>query len=244
MHPKLLKETRPDIIFHLGRPTFPRFRKPGRIAAGIYGQYLNKAFLKRISEATPNSRVIYLSGSLMYGESLPGHPHDEDAPLRPISFARHYFRTEKPLVAAKQSLDIRLIRVPWILGEGSWFAWVYAAHFRKTGKVPLFGKGDNLMHFIFRKDLSPLLFEYALHSTHRTNNLFSPVVLTQAAFANKLARLLNAQVDRVSHNKYEKAIHEAFTSNIELATCHPEILNGFSFSDFDAGLMQLAAKMF
>lgn len=213
---KRLKQFEPDIILHLARPTMPQWRWIGRVVAGFQGAAMNKSLLKKIEEYAPNCKLIYLSGSLMYGES--SNPHFEKSPINPISYARQYVRIETPIIKSLEQKDNNhlVIRVPWVLGDGSWFQWIYADHFKKTGAIPLFGAGNNQMQFISRKSLAKTALSMAIDpKVNGIRNVFGETMMSQLGFAQMMTNQLKCELDS-NTNFYEKAIQEAFQANIVL----------------------------
>ncbi len=219
-----LQRLQPDVIIHLARPTFPKWRWLGRKLAGWYGSQLNQNLIKTLERSLPHTRLIYVSGSLMYGQSN-GVPHDESAPLATISFARAYVNAEQPFLKtlSNGNQQITLLRAPWVLGAGSWFDWVYVKHYRDHKSIPLFGSGDNHMHFIHLRDLAKSIVSCAEKSEIKgIRNVFSPDVLPQRDFAQLLSQELNCAIDS-SVGKYEADLQEAFSSNIVLSTNHSDL---------------------
>src|SRR5690606_31245748 len=60
----------PDIIVHAARNRTGRFGKIGRHLMSLKGKWANQRLLSKIKKLKSPPRLIYLSGSLMYG-SLP-----------------------------------------------------------------------------------------------------------------------------------------------------------------------------
>jgi len=234
---KLLDEIRPDVIFHLARPTFPRLRRTGRLLAGRYAGMLNKRLIREIAGARHRPQLIFASGSLMYGSS--SLPSDEDAPLRPCSYARQYYRGEIPVVESVKAgiIPVKIARMPWLLGKGSWFEWFYLQTMRQKKAIPLFGKGENNMEIIDVMDAVRLLVRIA-HTNHPPGiyNIVSSGAISQNEFADKLASLSRVPVKdhhELFPGRLEKEALEAFTSNIELNTKFPGVYEGFEFTSLE-----------
>ena len=175
----------------------------------------------------------------MYGEGRQGEKHLESAPLNPISYARQYVRTEAPIVSSLSDYNNQhlVIRVPWVLGNGSWFNWVYGTHHKKHGSIPFFGKGDNSMQFILLENLARHTIKLSQDLTAiGIRNIFGSATLTQYEFANQIATQLNCELDS-STVSFETAIQEAFRSNIELGTEFKLELD--SYEQFDQRLKEL-----
>ena len=90
-----LKST-PDFVYHFARLNSTKWRKIGRMLATINGKKANKRLLAYLNKFAPSSKLYYLSGSLMYGNSTA--PIVEGNKLNPISFAKQYHIAEKPFI--------------------------------------------------------------------------------------------------------------------------------------------------
>ena len=241
---KGLRRFEPDLIFHLARPTYPRFRMLGRKMAALEGRRVNHKLRECLKTHFPDTRLIYVSGSLMYGNSRPGASHTEDSPIHPVSFARDYAPLEQPILATLDDKQVNtlIVRVPWVLGDGSWFRWVYQAHYQKTGKLPVFGQGHNAMHFVLLKDLARWLIQLGLDPfVTGVRNLYSSTVLTQRDFVARMQRLLECEIDTHTEH-YETAIREALSSNIVLSSNYPEV-EALRSGDFDRCLTSLVLRL-
>lgn len=232
-----LKTINPDVIIHLGRPTFPKLRGLGRKLSAAKGKRWNSALIDNLQKLEKCPRLIYVSGSLMYGNS--NDVLSEGAVLNPISYARDYSPLEEPIEDYLNSSESNgtLLRVPWVLGLGSWFHWIYKAHFKRHHSVPLFGKGDNKMHFILLSDLARTIAAIAQDSGIRgVRNLFSSRVLRQQEFAKLIAEELGCQQEKIT-GKYDSATKEALMSNIVLTSLYDDI--EIEESDFNSELKRL-----
>ena len=221
----VLDRTSPDVIFHCARPVMPRFRQWGRVMAAFRAKQYNRALLSQIAASSAKPALVFASGSLVYGNSV--LPHDETAALNPVSYARQYHRGEGPVLEAthKENQRVIMLRFPWLLGDGSWFSWFYLKPLREKKLVPLFGDGSNMMSVIGLEDAAKLMVEYSVENMQSgIYNVVAPHVLTQRAFAETVASHYGGVVTEY-RNIYpegvEKAVLEAFTSNILLGTIHP-----------------------
>ncbi|MBU3926463.1 MAG: NAD(P)-dependent oxidoreductase, partial [Bacteroidetes bacterium] len=120
-----LKEIDPVAIFHCARPTFPYFKKWGRMLAAEKARRLNKRLVKQLEKSGLTTTLVFASGSLSYGNS--DVAHSERSPLNPLSYAKQYIRGESPFLKDHSDLKFKVIvlRFPWLLGKGSWFSWFY-----------------------------------------------------------------------------------------------------------------------
>jgi nucleoside-diphosphate-sugar epimerase len=231
---QLIDDFKPDAIFHCARPTLPRYRKFGRILAAKKAYKLNKKLIQNIEKAEQKPKLIFASGSLIYGNS--SKPHDELSPQRPISYARQYHKGEIPINEAilKNSFPVIVLRFPWLLGNGSWFKWFYLENSKKSKSVPTFGDQKNRMEIIDVKDAAKLM---QLHADEAIEsgffNITSRNPKTQFDFVKEVKEIFDAtEVDyrELFPKGLEKEAMEAFTSNITLSTLRPEILDKFQFS--------------
>jgi nucleoside-diphosphate-sugar epimerase len=237
-----LREIKPEYIFHCARPTFSRLRKLGRKIAAQKAYSLNKNLIRQIKKSGIQSKLIFASGSLAYGNNT--GIIDEKTPLNPISYSKDYIKGEFPITKDKgnENLTILTIRLPWMIGIGSWFQWFYLNNIKSSEQIPLFGSGKNIMSLMDVEDAARLMISYAkkMNDT-RAYNVFSPFQLTQEDFANRVQQVLGGAI--VDHKKIypklEKAALEAFQSNIQLATNYPKILNNYNFTSIEETLKRL-----
>jgi nucleoside-diphosphate-sugar epimerase len=237
-----LQKIKPEYIFHCARPTLSRFKKLGRKVAALKAYSLNKNLLKQIKKSGVQTKLVFASGSLAYGNSK--GKIDEQTPLKPISYSRDYIKGENPITKDKgnKNLTILTLRLPWMIGNDSWFKWFYKNNLNESGQIPLFGSGNNIMSLIDAEDAAQLLLSYAKRAHHsRVYNVFSPFQLTQKAFVNQVQQVMGGEI--VDYNKIypklEKAALEAFRSDIQLSTNYPEILGDYSFTSIEETLEKL-----
>lgn len=209
----------PHWVFHCARLKGEGLA--GRLLASWRGARANRRLLRHLAALPSPPRVVYASGSLMYGS------HGEDwvdecTPLAPTSFARQYARAEAPWREADpRRLPVVMARPGWVLGDGSWLEGFYLGPARRTGTVPLYGEGNNWMSFIHREDCAVLLRALARHGTPGAAcNLAPHPPLRQAEFVELLAGLLGLPVRRQAlsslRGRLDRALEEAFGSSIRL----------------------------
>jgi len=229
-----LTSFQPDVIFHCARPTLPKLRKLGRIVAARKASRLNRNLLRNIENSHQSPKLIFASGSLMYGNSR--EAHDESSSIRPISYAKQYFKGEKPLVDAvkKNNLSIIILRFPWLLGNGSWFKWFYLENILKNKTIPRFGTGDNLMEIVDVKDAAKLMSLYAsIKSGSGIFNICHGKPVSQLNFVKEVSDVFSGKIvdyKSIFPKGPEKEAIEAFTSNILLKSRFNAILESFEFS--------------
>ncbi|BDS09651.1 NAD-dependent epimerase/dehydratase family protein [Aureispira anguillae] len=220
----------PDYVFHFARLNSSA-GKWGRKLAARNGKKANNRLLKFLKSKKGAVQVIYLSGSLMYGNHLA--PITESTGLNPISFAKEYIAAEMPFLEAQKevnNLKITLVRVPWVLGNGSWFSAFFKQHIAKHRQVPQYGNGQNIMSFITVNDLVACLLNLIHHPYKDTINLSYATPLTQSDFVQLIAQKVNLPIDQIPLEKsFERAIVEAFECNINLSS---------NYTDFDPILKQ------
>jgi nucleoside-diphosphate-sugar epimerase len=228
-----LQQIKPEVIFHCARPVMPRLRRLGRVMAAMQASRLNTFLLAQISACEHKPQLIFASGSLVYGNS--DLPHTEDAALNPVSYAREYHHGERPVLQAirEQESDVIMLRFPWMVGKGSWFAWFYLKQLAEHGQVPLFGNGGNLMSLISVSDAARWMVRMGNSEMKKgIFNVFSPFSLSQEEFARLVATYGNGTVTDYRNlfpGRVEKAVQEAFTSNIIMGTKHPGLMKDFHF---------------
>jgi len=236
---RLINQIRPEIIFHLARPVFPYLKKYGRMMAAQLASKYNKNLIDALGCAEVQPLLVFASGSLMYGNS--DQKHNELAPLNPVSYARQYFTGELPLLRclSEKTYPVALIRLPWLLGNGSWFKWFYLKNISEKKTIPAFGNMTNMMEVIDVKDAVQLMLRIAMkHGDAGVYNIITQGALSQRCFAGKVAEVFSVKI--MDHTqvtgKIEKAAMEAFTSSIQLDTLHPDIFHGFSYKSLSETL--------
>jgi nucleoside-diphosphate-sugar epimerase len=230
----MLDRFKPDAIVHLARMSGRGGL--GRALAAWRGVRANRRIISHLGGMPRAPHVIYVSGSLVYGDCGDSLV-DEERPLNPIAFAREYHRAEQPWEAAMRAgnIPVTILRPPWIMGRGSWFAEFYLKSIRSHGVIPLFGNGTNLMSLIDVEDCAGLI-AHAVQQAKPGNcyNLFAPgACLTQRDFAERLADQTGAAICRYEASeigrRYGRAFLEAFTFSNHSATRHPELIAGYKF---------------
>ena len=243
---KLLKAIQPEIIYHFARPKLPYFRWAGRLMAGYFAGWLNSRLVKEIGRSGLPVKLVYASGSLMYGPSL--LPHDEDAPLNPFSFAKQYYRGELPILKAMsdRNFPVLVMRFPWLLGNGSWFSWFYLNTMKRTGAVPLFGQGTNFMEVIDVIDAVRMAIHFAENMQHAgIYNIVSSKPVTQLEFASSLSEVSGLPVKNhgeLFQNRLETEAYRSFTSTILLSTKYLEMISGWEYTPLDQTLADIITE--
>jgi nucleoside-diphosphate-sugar epimerase len=223
----------PAVIFHLARLAggSPLRR---RIAA-LRGEKANERLAGYLKNTKKPPVVIYVSGSLMYGNQADGESAGEDSPIDPVAFGRDYIRAERPWmgIPAGSLPRVKIVRPGWIVGPGSWFRAFFWNHYLSTGRVPVYGDGHQLMSLIHVDDLGKMISRVP-ECAPGVLNLFSGNPLTQLEFSNILADLLGADKERIPLDqvarRWGKTEASAMGSSVPLTTRHPEIWTGFDFS--------------
>jgi len=230
----LLDQFKPDTIIHMARMS-GRGRL-GRYWAAMRGTRANRRIVSHLGGMTHRPHVIYVSGTLVYGD-CGENLVDEDRPLNPIAFAREYHKAEQPWEDARQSgeIPVTILRPPWIMGKGSWFAEFYLKSIRNNRVVPLYGDGKNLMSLIDVEDCAGLI-AHAVKQARPGScyNLFAPgACVTQLEFAGRLAKLTHAEIQQIGaqeiRRRYGQAMQEAFTFSNNCSTRHPEFIAGYKY---------------
>ncbi len=230
----LLDQFKPDTIIHMARMSGSG--KLGRWMAAFFGARANHRIINHLKRKPAKPHIIYVSGTLVYGDCGDG-PVDEDRPIHPVAFAREYISAEKPWMDAleKGNLPVTILRPPWIVGKGSWFAEFYLKSIREHRVVPLFGDGQNWMSLIDVEDCAGLI-AHAVRNAEpgRYYNLFCPgACVTQREFVERLAKQTGAAVKKFDADevkrRYGPALWEAFTFSNFSSTKYPEFIAGYNF---------------
>lgn len=224
-----------DYIFHLARIPGKHFGNIGRIIAGLQGAAANKKILKAISNKGSKTRLIYLSGSLMYGHH-PGKASVETDSLHPAGFAKYYHLAEKPLLKAinNKTANVVMLRAPWIVGKGSWFAKLYEEHILKQKKVPIYGNPNRRMSLISVDDCAGMLWYYATNAqVAGIYNIYTAGSVSYAEFVNYVAKAYNTEnyvaYDEEKMLKFaDRTTVDSICCEVVLDTQYKELLNSYT----------------
>ncbi len=232
IEPGILRRYPPDVVFHLARIPGGNIFTRAMASQRAFRANQRLAEILRTLEKPPV--VVYVSGSLMYGPRHIANPATEVTPLKPVSFAKQYIRGEQPWLQVQETrkLDVRFARPGWIVGPHSWFREFFWKHYLKSGKIPYYGDGSQLMSVIGLDDCARLIDRLAADGAARQNlNIFAFPPLPQKQFSKVLAGKLNAGVDEVPMNQlvrlYGKTVATALTSSIPLSTEHSLMYENF-----------------
>jgi nucleoside-diphosphate-sugar epimerase len=232
----------PDIIFHLAR--LGGSNSLTRAFASRKGAKANQRLIRFLCRLRNSPVIVYVSGSLIYGDMKNGSLADEHSQIQPVSFARYYYRAEEPWLKAQLSgtLDVRFARPGWILGHGSWLDEFYRKPFLRSGKIPMYGDGRQLMSLIHLEDCATNILRLAEMGQKNQNlNLFAGAPVCQKDFAEMLAGILNAGIEPIPvpelTKMYGRTVTEALTTSIPMTTNYPEIANSIHLLYPDAESM-------
>jgi nucleoside-diphosphate-sugar epimerase len=207
----------------------------GRYIASRRGAKANQGLINFLCTLPHKPVITYVSGSLMYGNQVNGEVATEHSPLNPTSYAKHYIFAEQPWLEAQKNtdLDIRFARPGWIVGAESWFRFFYWLPYCQSGKVPLYGTGNQLMSLVHLTDCAGQIVNLAYNGTKGQNmNIYSGLPVTQSYFSMLLAKLLNAEVEPIPESvlvkNYGKTVCEALLSTIPIQTLHSNIYNQYN----------------
>jgi nucleoside-diphosphate-sugar epimerase len=143
----------------------------------------------------------------------------EKTPLKPISFAKEYIHAEQPFLKnTNKNIVVSFVRVPWVLGAGSWFEAFYLKKIKTDQSVPIYGDGENQMSFILNQDIAKCLVHLLDKPFHPIVNLAYDYYIAQADFSQLIANKLQLPLKTIALQGFERAIKEAFTSSIKLGT--------------------------
>lgn len=242
----LIDSIRPDMIFHCARPTLPVLRRAGRFIAGLKARNYNRSVLHALQKAEHKPQLIFASGSLVYGSS--DKPVKESNDFSPISYARQYHIGEQPFAEAvtKKNCVVRIVRLPWLLGKGSWFEWFYLDNIFKRKMIPVFGEGENWMEIIDVHDAARIMVELASETgSNDTLNIIGKEPMKQKDFAGLVAAVFDSKpVDHkiLFGNRLEKEAIEAFTSNILLESSRRSFFDKFDYRSVEHALNLIKEK--
>jgi nucleoside-diphosphate-sugar epimerase len=223
----------PDIVFHLARLNARAFGSLGRLVASLKGYWANRRLKHALEKTGYPINLIYLSGSLMYGEGL---NLNESSGLHPVSFAREYQIAEKPFNAVHKnsSLTSTMVRVPWVMGFGSWYKSFYHDTLKDESRLRYYSHDDFRMMFIDVEDLANAFVQIGNMNHKGALNVFMPEEVTYKTFMNFIQQAYNPdEMDPFNEENirrdYQFAIAEAFTKEITLSTLYPHLHAQFNF---------------
>lgn len=225
----------PDTIIHAAR--LGGAGRVRRTIAARRGRRANQRMVDWLVTHAPHVRVLYVSGTLVYGDRGDAEV-DESAALQPTAYAREYIHAEYPWMDAQRSgaLPVTIVRPPWVVGPGSWFQAHFVRPARRHGEVPFYGSGDNWMTLMDVEDCAGAIVHLAEHRRSPTTvNLLAPGQWTrQRDFAERLAHLLGARVVCIDPGDRrlgrDRAIGEALTFSLRATTSQPGALEGYDWT--------------
>lgn len=234
----------PDFIFHTARVSALKNTQKARQAAGTKGAKMNAHLVGQIKRNGWNCPLAFVSGTLMYGHQ--SHVN-EDSALSPISFAKEYGHAEKPILALQaQNYPVVIFRLPWIMGNGSWFKWFYYAQTKHSGKVPIYGNGAQNMTLIHLTDAVKTMANVLLHPQFpKVLNVTNNIQITQREFADVLAQKLGCTIEMKTGVTLSEEETEALTFDMSVTTHYPNLIScDFSSAEMviDHTLNELSAS--
>ena len=227
------KRFKPDVIFHLGR--LKGSGVFGRLMAAYKGKNANNRMLKYLSKNSLNPRVFYFSGTLVYGNKS-SQKADEKSIINPTAFSREYHLAEAPWFeeSHKSDANISMLRLPWVVGKGSWFYHHYIQIALDHGFVPLYSSGENWMSLIDVHDCCSL----ALHISKQSKffkivNLYNPnLIVKQIEFVEIISEILNIPIKKVNLRKKilrDNAFNEAMRFSLRVKSIHTDLYKNYQF---------------
>ena len=231
----------PDTIFHLAR--LKGEGRVGRYFASKKGRRYNDALKSFLSSNSLNPTLVYFSGTLLYGDRR-NEIVNEDNQINPTSFARQYHIAETPWYESigNENFTTIMLRLPWVVGNGSWFIGSYINYAVNQGYVPLYGDGANWMSLIDREDCCSLAI-YLRKKVKEDSiiNIFNPeLIVRQIDFAEALSDVLGLKMKKVNISEYvwrDPALKEAMSFSLKVDTKHTNLYEGFTFKISDLELL-------
>jgi nucleoside-diphosphate-sugar epimerase len=134
---------------------------------------------------------------------------------------------------------VLLFRLPWLLGDGSWFKWFYLNPIHDQGCIPIFHSGENIMEIIDVRDAAKLMLHFSNEGMTGIINLPGSVRLSQQSFAETVSSIFSVtqkQYTDVFTGKLEKEATDAFTSNILLNSAYRKDMKEIGFIPIEDSL--------
>jgi nucleoside-diphosphate-sugar epimerase len=231
---KILGNFNPDIIIHMAR--IGGKGRIGRYLSAKKGAKANQRIIKYLIENGMKPHVIYVSGTLVYGDCK-DLLVDEDTPINPTGFAKQYIIAEKPWMECVQNGEIptSILRPPWIVGKKSWFKNFILDYVKKNNTIPQFGNGENWMSLIDVEDCAGLVKHAAEKAEPgKCYNLCIPgIYVTLKDFVEKVSYLKKVNIRKMEKKEviqeFDSTIYEAFTFSLKSGTKEQEFLSSYQF---------------
>ena len=100
------------------------------------------------------SRFVYISSIAVYGKSIETLPATEETPLNPSDwYGKSKAMAEEVVMQYAERIPVVVIRPAVIYGEGFDEAYLPMLSALEKGKMPLIGKGNNVIPFVHVKDV-------------------------------------------------------------------------------------------
>ena len=208
----------PDFIIHSAR--LSGGSALGRLLAAVKGNKANKRLMKKLEKLKRKPRIIYISGTLMYGNRNDSVV-TETCPLNPTSYAKQYIIAENPWLKNTEKLEVTLVRPPWILGADSWFKYYFLRVIDENKFIPCYGKGENWLSIIHVKDCArkviSLLQYPKLASTY---NIFACRAIKQTEFCQILKEEFSLPIQNIYRKDRfcSRVAYEALTTSCNLSS--------------------------
>jgi len=156
---RLVREARPDFVFHLAGATKGVTRDDFRRANVVPTKNLVEALRRGHPEV---KRLVHVSTLAVYGPSVVGRPHAEDSPRRPIE---HYGETKleaEIVVESVKDLPWTILRPGGVYGPGDVD---YFQLFREVerGRNVFFGNRNRWFSAIYVDDMLSAMLAAAAH---------------------------------------------------------------------------------
>ncbi len=240
-----------DYIFHLARIPGKGFGDIGRRYAGLQGALANHKLLTTLKKLRRMPKLIYLSGSLMYGHR-PGYSFTESEKIQPAGYARYYYHAELPILNAlyQGDMEIMMLRAPWVLGNGSWFHQLYTSHIMQHASVPVYGNIQRSMSMITVEDCAGMLWHYANNAVYnKVYNIYTFGNVIYKDFINDIKSAYNCTSTKVYAEKemrvkMGKTSKNSICCEVVLGTSYHDIMDSYNpvYKCLPKYLAQLANK--
>jgi nucleoside-diphosphate-sugar epimerase len=189
----------------------------------------NTKMVRKFKSLSKPPIVVYVSGSLMYGNQSSGFAL-ESSSLRPEAFGRYYYKAEEPWIQAQMndSLDVRFARPGWVVGPSSWFKAFFWNYIKANKMVPIHGTGKQLMSLVHIDDCARLIEALSKYGARGQNlNVFGCKPITQEEFSELLSSITGLPIKRLTFEEtgkmYGTTATHALVSSTPMDTLYPEI---------------------
>lgn len=155
----------------------------------------------------------------------------ETANPNPVGYAKYYYQAEEPfLKSILRGKNVIMLRAPWVIGNGSWFQFLYKKPVLETGELPMYGDSGRVMSLITVEDCAALLIYYAMNAQPGIYNIYSHQMI-YADFLELIRKSSKRVVDISPSKRLDRTTINSICTEIILGTNYPDLLNAYKLKN-------------